>query len=235
MTAVCLLAAACGANGAEEPAPTQPTSTEEAPKPSATTGSEDETGTDMEDIDWATVDLTTLDWERVDVTQIDFQAIQENPTVVDLDSETVARIVEAMPADAVSSGNATLTIGDSTWEFDSFGCAFGHEATQSDVYSFSSNSFGEHEGARVQMQANIRDTTGQGRFEGDDLDFEVFINDIDDFENPSIDWDLESADSFTIDGDTVTVQGTFDDGLTETEQEAAPGSLEATCGSQSRR
>src|SRR5690606_25637058 len=113
------------------------------------------------------------------------------------------------------------------WEFDSFGCALGHEATRNDVYSFSSNSFGEHEGARVQMQANIRDESGQGRFEGEDLGFEVFINDIDDFENPSIDWETASVDTFVIEGDSVTVTAVFDDRLTETEQEAVPGTLEA--------
>ncbi|MBW2161718.1 MAG: hypothetical protein JRH14_17435, partial [Deltaproteobacteria bacterium] len=66
------------------------------------------------------------------------------------------------------SGSASLTIGDETWEFGEFGCAFGYDATESQVYSFSSNSFGEHSnGARVQMQANIRDDTGQERIEGD--------------------------------------------------------------------
>ena len=82
----------------------------------------------------------------------------------------------------------------------------------------------------MQMQANIRDESGQGRFEGEDLGFEVFINDIDDFENPSIDWETASVDTFVIEGDSVTVTAVFDDRLTETEQEAMPGTLEATCG-----
>ena len=43
------------------------------------------------------MDLGTLDWDNVDVSQIDFEAIAENPTVGDLDEETIARIVEVMP------------------------------------------------------------------------------------------------------------------------------------------
>ena len=75
------------------------------------------------------------------MSQVDMEAIGDNPTVPDLDEETLALISSRM-----DPGNATLTIGDQTWEFVSFGCAFGHDAIQSEVYAFSSNSFGEHEG-----------------------------------------------------------------------------------------
>ena len=237
-----MLASACGSADSSDGADSAPAPVTEADAVAADTVASEptaqtpDTAQDPADIDWATVDLNTIDWENIDVSQIDTDAVLDNPTVAELvqqNPEAIAIISEAMPAGA--PGSATLTIGAATWEFDSFGCAFGHEATQSDVYSFSSNSFGEHEGARVQMQANIRDTTGQGRFEGEDLRYEVFINDIDDFENPSIDWEMESADSFVIDGDEVTVSGSFDDELTEMDQETVSGTLEATCGSQSRR
>jgi hypothetical protein len=134
-------------------------------------------------------------------------------------------------------GSATLTIGDETWEFDSFGCAFGHDATQSDIFSFSSNSFGEHSnGAGVQMQAGIEDDTGQGRYEGEGVIYSIDINDIDDFENPSVGWESRSSDEtvVTIDGDHITGEGLFDDLLTP-EAEQVPGTLDGTCGSQSRR
>lgn len=142
---------------------------------------------------------------------------------------------------AQDSGSATLTIGDETWEFDSFGCAFGHEATQSDVYAFSSNSFGEHsDGHGIQMQANIRDESGAGRYEGDGIVFEIDIDDIDDFENPSVSWSssntrgVPSDTVLSIDGDNLSASGLFDDTRTD-ERETVEGTLEAVCGSDSRR
>lgn len=147
-------------------------------------------------------------------------------------------------------GSAVLTIGEQSWSFDAFGCAFGHEATQSDVYSFSSNAFGQHSnGARVQMQAEVRDDSGQGRLEGDVI-YTIYIQDIQDFESPSVSWETTNDEDpqlvdlglappsgeavIHIDGDTVTGEGYFDDGLTD-EFERVFGTLEATCGSQSRR
>jgi len=141
-------------------------------------------------------------------------------------------------------GAATLTIGDETWEFDEFACAFGHDATQSDIFSFSSNSFGEHSnGARVQMQADIEDDTGQGRYEGQGVIYTVYITDIEDFANPSVDWESTSRGSpgmpsgqtvVNIDGDHVTAEGLFDDRLTDDFEQVA-GTLAGNCGNQSRR
>jgi len=136
-------------------------------------------------------------------------------------------------------GSATLTIGDETWEFDEFGCAFGYDATQSETYSFSSNSFGEHsDGSRVQMQANIEDDTGQERYEGAGVIYTVDINDIENFEDPSVAWEARgSAETIVvrIDGNRVTAEGVFDDLLTDLEIEEVPGTLVATCGNQSIR
>jgi len=141
-------------------------------------------------------------------------------------------------------GSASLTIGDETWEFDAFSCAFGHEATSSDIFSFSSDARGVHSsGARVQMQANIEDETGQGRYEGEGVLYEVHIDDIDDFDDPSVGWRSTNSVGFTgasgdtvirIDGDNLTAEGLFDSSLTD-EFELEPGTLTATCGSQSRR
>lgn len=139
-------------------------------------------------------------------------------------------------------GSATLTIGDETWEFDAFRCAFGHENTQSDVYSFVSDARGQHSnGNSVQMQAAIRDEAGEGRLEGDVV-FEITLDDISDFSNPTVSWLASSQPFFgegelviSIDGDNLTGEGTFDDGLTDLEQEAVAGTLEATCGAGSVR
>ncbi len=137
-------------------------------------------------------------------------------------------------------GSATLTIGDESWDFTGFMCAFGNEQTQSDVYSFSSNAFGVHSsGARVQMQANIRDASGQGRYEGDGVVYEISLDDIEDFENPSVTWSSSNSELFpgagsgdavvTIDGQHVTAHGKFDDGTTDSVEMVA-GTLDGTCG-----
>ena len=212
-------------------APTTETPTTVAAAPDDQPTSGDPSGSiDGSDTDWATVDLTTIDWVNIDMRTIDFQAISANPTAADLDEATSALI-----ASRIFPGSATLTIGDEVWEFDNFVCAFGHENTQSDVFSFSSNSFGEHsDGTRVQMQADIWDRSGQGRYEGDDLTHETYINDIEDFDNPVVDWNMSAPSGVTLNGDFVSVAGDFDNALTD-EVEAVPGTLEAECGTTSRR
>jgi hypothetical protein len=143
------------------------------------------------------------------------------------------------PGQPAGGGSATLTIGDQTWEFTGFMCAFGHEETQSAVYAFSSNAFGVHStGARVQMQANIRDESGQGRYEGDGIVYEISLDDIADFENPSVSWSSSNSELFPgagsgdavvrIDGKHVTAEGKFDDGRTDAIETVA-GTLDATC------
>ena len=140
------------------------------------------------------------------------------------------------------SGSATLTIGDETWEFSSFACAFGYDATRTDDYSFSSSAFGEHRnGNAVQMQAEIQDGTGQERIEGAGVVYTVYISDIEDFENPAVDWEARGEAPpvgnivVQINGDRVTAEGLFDDKLTELVVEEVPGTLDATCGNQSAR
>lgn len=242
--ALALALAACGggdvSSGTASTANGEPSTTADAVAPDTTTAESDapdetqpvEATGDVVDgsgVDWATVDLTTIDWANIDMSTIDFQAISNNPTAADLTQETQDLITSR-----IDPGSATLTIGDQVWEFESFVCAFGHDATQSSVYSFSSDSRGEHEGAAVQMQANIRDESGEGRYDGDGLTHEVYIQDISDFENPSISLDLSAPQGIVIDGNTVTAEGLFDDALTP-EAEEIPGTLEATCGTMSRR
>ena len=212
-------------------APMTETPTTVAAAPDDQPSSGDPSGSiDGSDINWATVDLTTIDWVNIDMRTIDFQAISANPTAADLDEATSALI-----ASRIFPGSATLTIGDEVWEFDNFVCAFGHENTQSDVYSFTSNSFGEHsDGTRVQMQANVRNESGDGRVEGDGLTHETFINDIEDFDNPAVDWEMNAPTGLTIDGNFVSVAGEFDNGLTDGD-DAVAGTLEAECGTTSRR
>ena len=184
----------------------------------------------MSNVDWATVDLATIDWASIDLREIDWQAIANNPTANDLDQATKELITSRL-----NPGSATLTIGDQTWEFDNFLCAFGHEATQSSTFSFTTNSSGEFDGVRVQMQATIEDQDSAGRYEGAGTVHRIDFDDVSDFENPSLSWAMNTPDAISIDGYEVTANGTFDDQLTDGVQEAIPGTLQATCGDQSRR
>ncbi len=243
-----VVAAACGGSAdsdttttaaAADPTGTDPATattsrtpvTTEAASPEPDSAQPDPSGSiDGTNIEWASVDLTTIDWANIDMNTIDFRAISANPTAANLTEETTALI-----ASRIFQGSATLTIGDEVWEFDNFVCAFGHDNTESDVYSFTSNSFGEHsDGTRVQMQANVRNESGDGRIEGDGLTHETFINDIEDFDNPAVEWDMNSPTGITVDGNSIKVEGLFDDGLTDGD-DAVPGIPEAECGTTSRR
>jgi hypothetical protein len=153
----------------------------------------------------------------------------------DVTETTVADDNDEPTAAPPGGGSATLTVGDQTWTFDNYYCAFGPEQTQNDRVSFSSGAFGTHEGVRTQLDASIQDTDKQGRYEGEGTIQSVTLNDIEDFENPSVALGAESgflgSPDFVIlvDGDKVMVEASFDDNTTD-EIESIPGTLEATCG-----
>ncbi|NNE72900.1 MAG: hypothetical protein HKN26_04490 [Acidimicrobiales bacterium] len=135
-------------------------------------------------------------------------------------------------ADAEGSGQATLTIGDETWEFEGFVCAVGYANTESDLFSLSTNAFGVHsDGTRLQMQASIDDDSGQDRLSGEGLGHTVSLDDIEDFENPVVSWEMIADSGITLDGTSLTAEGTFRDFGTGAE---APGRLDADCGPGSR-
>lgn len=184
-------------------------------------------------VDWATVDLTAIDWVSIDMSTVDFAAIEENPTAANVDEATVA-LIQQRYADEVAvgggeagSGEATLTIGAETWEFDGFVCAWGFQNTRSDVFSFSSNAFGSlADGTRTQLQLGIWDDTGTGALSGPGTEHEVTFQDIDDFDDPAVDWSLLGPE-FTFDGVEVSVEGTFFDEVNRAEQQ---GSFVGECG-----
>ncbi len=230
-----MLLAACGGNEAT----TGPTQASTAASEAAAIGSapaqapsstDAKPPPDISNVDWATVDLTTIDWATIDLREVDWTAISDNPTVSDLPKETIDLITSRL-----DPGSATLTVGDQTYEFDNFVCAFGHDATESSTYSFTTDSRGEFDGVRVQMQATIEDPATQGRYSGPDVIQRIDVNDISDFENPSVGWYMQSTDGIQVDGYSVTAEGTFDDQTTPLEKEQIPGTLEATCGDESRR
>lgn len=133
------------------------------------------------------------------------------------------------------SGSATLVVGDHTYQFDSFVCAFGYSSTQSATFSFSSNFIGEVDGVRVQMQLDVEDPSGGDRLTGDGVVQRIHLDDISDFENPAI--SVSSNDlAATFDGDNITAEGTFWDAIADPGRlTPLPGTFEATCGAGSRR
>lgn len=131
------------------------------------------------------------------------------------------------------AGSATLVVGGTTYEFDNFVCAFGYSNTQSDTYSFSSNSIQEIDGVRVQMQLDVSDPSGSDALTGDAVVQEIHVNDIEDFQNPAIAIRTASLDA-TFDGDEITAEGTFYDEVVDPNSDV-PGTFKATCGADSRR
>ncbi len=162
-------------------------------------------------------------------------AASSGDTVASEDTTTTTEAGSEPAATPPDAGSATLIIGDQTWTFDNYYCAFGPEETGNERVSFSSGSIGSPDGVRLQLDASIQDVDKQGRYEGEGTIQSVTLNDIEDFENPSVDFGavegIVGASSFVIqvDGNTVTVEASFDDGTTD-ERESIPGTLEATCG-----
>jgi len=151
-------------------------------------------------------------------------------------SGTIGTSAPDSNASNASSGSATLTVGDQSWTFDNYYCLSGPDNTGNAAVSFSSGAFGEFDGGQIQLDASVVDLDEQGRFEGDGVVQSVSINDVEDFENPSVSLNAESGAFGTaefviqINGDTVTVTANFDDYTTDAEIETIPGTLEATCG-----
>ena len=132
------------------------------------------------------------------------------------------------------AGNALLTIGDESWSFDDIFCAFSPEEAGNARVSFFVSSFGESStGARTQLDATIQDPAQEGRYDGENVIKTVSLNDVEDFENPSVDWSSISGFSiaeldFQVDGKNVAVSAAFNDGTTD-DIETVPGTLIATC------
>jgi hypothetical protein len=137
----------------------------------------------------------------------------------------------------VGGGTATLTVGDQTWNFDGVLCALSTEDSGTDTSPFNLTAFGESDsGNRTQLYADIYDSQEAGRTEGEGVSYNVSLADIEDFANPSIHWQTNNEEfmggsmpTFELDGKNLSVEGVFDDVLTENEAETVPGSLEATC------
>jgi hypothetical protein len=135
----------------------------------------------------------------------------ENDTPVDGEPDT---------GDVPSGGGtATLTVGDETYNFDGYLCAFGPEETRNPNVEFSSTAFGESAtGARTQLSVDI--TLGIHA---------VTLDDVDDFENPSVSLSGVVDGEIQIDGKNISAEATFDDGTTPDVFEETPGTFSGTC------
>ena len=225
---VVLVVAACS-SGTGPPAATS-TASEGAGVAPTTAGepgrSDPPSGPDVSGVDWATVDLTTIDWANIDFRQVDWQLAEDNPTAQNLDEATAALI-----GSRLDRGSATLTIGDQVWEFDNFLCAFGHEATESEIFSFSTLGTGSFDGLNLRLQADIEDRSGGGLYEGSNVVHRVSL---DGQVDSGVRWSARGVDVIQVDGYSVTAAGGFID-HTKNDQLEVPGTLAASCGDQSRR
>ena len=124
--------------------------------------------------------------------------------------------------EAVGGGGATLTVGDTTWTFDSVLCAFGPEEIGQEGAEFVLSSLKDG----LQLYVNI-----------DSFGHSVSLDDVADFQNPSVSL---SAEKFTaalngapeefveVNGKEITSTALFVDGTTD-DLEPIEGILEATC------
>lgn len=123
---------------------------------------------------------------------------------------------------AVGGGSATLTVGDQTWTFDSVLCAFGEDQIGQEGAEFNLSAIQDG----LQLYASI-----------DSYGHVVTLDDIQDFENPSV--SLEAGgplasmvggeeDFIVLDGKNVSASTLFVDGLAD-QPEGIEGTLEATC------
>ncbi|MCA1780748.1 MAG: hypothetical protein ABR500_07935 [Dermatophilaceae bacterium] len=129
-------------------------------------------------------------------------------------TEDLEEMVEGMTEDleaqqdAEGGGSATLTAGDQTWDFDSVLCAFGEEEIGQEGAEFVLSSIQDG----LQFYVSI-----------DEFGHFVSINDIEDFENPSVALSNDGAaeEFITLDGKNLSGQVTMVD-------EEGAGNVEAS-------
>lgn len=110
-------------------------------------------------------------------------------------------------------GSATLVVGDQQWTFDSVLCAFGEEMIGQDGAVFNLSSIADG----LQLYASV-----------DSFGHSVSLDDIEDFENPSVSLSAGGGEFINIDGKSITAEGEFMDGTSDSFDTVA-GTLTATC------
>ena len=110
-------------------------------------------------------------------------------------------------------GSARLVIGDDEWTFDSVLCAFGEEEIGQEGAEFVLSSIQDG----LQVYVSI-----------DSFGHSIDINDIEDFENPSVSLSTEGDDFILLDGKSVSAEAGFVD-FSGDDFTSTPGTFEATC------
>ena len=136
-------------------------------------------------------------------------------------ADAAAEALEAQQ-EAQGGGSAVLTIGDTTWTFDSVLCAFGPDEIGQEGAEFVLSALQDD----LQLYVSI-----------DEFGHYVSIDDIENFDDPSVSMtaddtaaSLNGADEFLVelDGKRATAEGFFIDYSTDG-LEGTEGTLEATC------
>ena len=130
---------------------------------------------------------------------VEMMRLAANPAVFMLLAEAFEDLENLNSPDSVeaaedgkqpSGGSAILIIGDETWMFNDIFCGFTPDETRNSRVSFTLVGFGEStEGRRTQLDATIQGTDNQGRYSGFGVIHSVSLNDIENFENPSVAWE----------------------------------------------
>ena len=124
--------------------------------------------------------------------------------------ESVEDMADSLEAQQ-SGGSATLTVGDETWTFDGVLCAFGEDEIGQEGAEFVLSAIADG----LQFYLSI-----------DEYGHSASINDIENFENPSVSWEAEADGFITLSGKEASGESSFIDYDT---METAEGSFEATC------
>ena len=141
--------------------------------------------------------------------EVDVEDFIEDPEGAAQDlAESIEEVQEAR-----GGGSATLVVGDDTWTFESVLCAFGEDEIGQEGAEFVLSSIQDG----LQMYASI-----------DSFGHSVSLNDIQDFENPSVDLTAFGDDFIELDGTSVRADTEFIDGTSES-FEGVAGTFEATC------
>ncbi len=135
----------------------------------------------------------------------------EEQSAVDAVDDLVDELEEQQEAEG--GGSASLTVGGQTYTFDGVLCAIGEEETgQVDA---------------VFVLSAIANGT-QLYFSIDQFGHSVSLNDIEDFENPSVSWDSRGEEFIQLDGRSASGEVGFVDDTAEG-QDTQPGTFEGTC------
>lgn len=110
-------------------------------------------------------------------------------------------------------GSATLRVGDQEWTFSPVLCAFGEEEIGQEGAEFVLSSIQDG----MQMYASI-----------DSFGHSVSLDDVSDFENPSVGLSAFGDITIAVDGKNISAEGEFRDSTTDS-FDSIPGTFSATC------